>query len=156
MQMRDIGEKFMAWPIRSVSIFTSIALLLLCGCAVVEVVPKEDLNGQRLTLGASPIAHIYVDNWGWYLFKYIPVLTGNLNKPGVPRLPLLFTDNVRVDRLVEKVSQESQRRGATIISDLRTRDRSYYMVWTLFFWLQEFEVSTNASVLTEAAEQPGQ
>lgn len=141
----------MSWPILSPSQF----VLLLCGCAMVEVVPREDLNGQRLTAGASPVAHIYVDNWGWYLFKYIPLLTGNLNRPGVPRLPVLFTDNVRVDRLVERVSQESQKRGGTIISDLRTRDRSYWMYWTIFFWLQEFEVSANASLLTEAAEQPG-
>ncbi|GKS59324.1 hypothetical protein YTPLAS18_28510 [Nitrospira sp.] len=124
------------------------ALLLLStitGCATLQVVPAEKLHGQQFAEGTEPIAHIYAANWGWYLLKYIPLVTGNLDKPGVPRLPVLLTDNVRVDLLVDKVAQESQRQGGSIISDVRTRDRSLYLWWTLFVWLNEFEVSANAS-----------
>ena len=55
-----------------------IALFTLGGCATVTVVPKEQLAEQRLTEGAEPIAHIYADNWGIYLFKYVPIATGSL------------------------------------------------------------------------------
>ena len=126
-------------------LIASIALLTLGGCATLTVVPKEQLAEQRLTPGAEPIAHIYADNWGWYLFKYIPIITGSLARPGVPSWPALFSDQVRIDTLVHKVSEESQKRGGTVLSDLRTRDRSYWVPQTLIFWLNEFEVSANSS-----------
>lgn len=122
-----------------------IVLAVVSGCATVEVVKSEHLNGQQFVAGEESVAHIYAANWGWYLFKYIPIATGNLDKPGVPRLPRVFTDNVRIDLLVGKVAEESNKLEASVISDLRTRDRSFYMPWTLFFWLNEFEVSANAS-----------
>ncbi len=121
------------------------ALLILTGCATLDVISRERLNEQRLTPAAAPVAHIYAANWGWYLFKHIPIITGSLDRPGIPRWPAFFSDQVRVDRLVEMVTAESKRRGGTVITDLRTRDRSYYMAWTLIFWLNEFEVSANAS-----------
>jgi len=34
-----------------------------------------------------------------------------------------------------------------VLTDLRTRDRSYWLDWTLIFWLNEFEVSANSSKL---------
>jgi hypothetical protein len=124
---------------------TSIALLTLGGCATLTVVPKEQLAEQRLTPAAEPVAHIYAANWGWYLFKYVPIVTGSLARPGVPSWPALFSDQVRIDALVQKVSEESQKRGGTVLTDLRTRDRSYWMSSSLIFWLNEFEVSANSS-----------
>jgi len=123
----------------------SIALLALGGCATLTVVPKEQLAEQRLTPAGEPVAHIYAANWGWYLFKYIPIITGSLARPGVPAWPALFSDQVRIDALVQKVSEESQKRGGTVLTDLRTRDRSYWASSTLIFWLNEFEVSANSS-----------
>jgi hypothetical protein len=123
------------------------ALLVLSGCATLTAVPAERLAEQRLTPAAEPVAHIYAANWGWYLFKYVPIVTGSLARPGVPRWPALFSDEVRIDALVEKVSEESKKRGGTVLTDLRTRDRSYWMPQTLIFWLNEFEVSANSSRL---------
>lgn len=81
------------------------------------------------------------------------VTADRLNNPGAPRWPLLFTDNVRVNLLLDKVTAESLQHGGMIITDLRTRDRSYWMHWTLIFCLNEFEVSGNASRPSGAAEK---
>lgn len=124
---------------------TAAALIMLGGCATLTVVPAERLEGQRLTPDAEPVAHIYAANWGVYLFKYLPLVTGSLSRPGVPRWPNLFSDEVRVDLLVEKVGAESRQLGGTVLTDLRTRDRSHWLEWTLILWLNEFEVSANAS-----------
>ena len=121
------------------------ASLLAAGCATMKVVTPDQLHEQRFTETGTPIAHIYVDNWGIYLLKYIPIATGHLDKAGQVQISRLFSDTVRVDLLVEKLTQESRLRGGTVITDLRTRDRSYWMPLTLFFWLNEFEVSGNAS-----------
>jgi hypothetical protein len=123
----------------------SAAVFLLTGCATLTVVPVERLAEQRLTPAAEPVAHIYAANWGVYLFKYVPLVTGSLSRPGVPSWPALFSDEVRIDDLVQKVSEESKRRGGTVLTDLRTRDRSYWLGTLLIFWLNEFEVSANAS-----------
>jgi hypothetical protein len=128
-------------------LIASIALLTLGGCATLTVVSKEQLAEQRLTPAAEPVAHIYAANWGWYLFKYIPIIAGSLARPGVPSWPALFSDQVRIDALVQKVSEESQKRGGTVLTDLRTRDRSAWVPQTLIFWLNEFEVSANSSRL---------
>ena len=126
-------------------LIASIALLSMGGCATLTVVPKEQLAEQRLTPAAEPVAHIYAANWGWYLFKYIPLITGSLARPGTPAWPALFSDQVRIDALVQKVSEESQKRGGNVITDLRTRDRSAWVPQTLILWLNEFEVSANSS-----------
>ena len=125
------------------------------GCATVEVVPAEQLHGQKLAAASTPVAHIYADNWGIYLFKYIPLVTGNLNRSGGLRPPNLFTNTVRVDELVECVAEEARRRGGTLLTDLRVRDRSYWLPWTFFFWLNEFEVSANSSIPEQPRESPG-
>jgi hypothetical protein len=52
---------------------------------------------------------------------------------------------VQIDRLVEKVSAESKQRGGNVLTDLRTRDRSYWLNWTLILWLNEYEVSASSS-----------
>ena len=124
------------------------------GCATVEVVPAEQLRGQKLAAASTPVAHIYADNWGIYLLKYIPLVTGNLNRSGGLRPPNLFTNNVRVDVLVETVADEAERRGGSVLTDLRVRDRSYWLSWTLLFWLNEFEVSANSSIPEEPKRSP--
>ena len=60
-----------------------------------------------------------------------------------------------MDLLVDKVTEESQKLGASVVSDVRTRDRSSYEPLTLFFWLNEFEVSANASRLGLTGERQG-
>ena len=131
-----------------------VVALLTAGCATMKVVSADQLNEQRFSDTGRPVAHLYIDNWGIYLFKYIPIVTGNIDKAGQVQIFRLFTDNVRIDLLVEKLTQESRRRGGTMITDLRTRDRSYWMPLTLFFWLNEFEVSGNASRHHSEDESP--
>lgn len=125
----------------------STVFFMLSGCATLTVVPAQRLEQQRLTPAAVPVAHIYAANWGLYLFKYLPIVTGSLSRPGAPRWPAFFSDEVRADRLVQKVSEQSKQQGGTVLTDLQTRDRSYWIGWTLIFWLNEFEVSANASRL---------
>jgi len=130
-------------------------LLASQGCATIQVVPAEQLHEQALAPNTVPVAHVYAANWGVYLFKYVPLVVGSLSRPGAPRWPAFFSDEVRVDRLVEKVSEESQSRGGTIITHLRTRDRSAWMPATLVLWLNEFEVSANASRPTGPGDSSG-
>lgn len=135
-------------------IWSPLAIVLACellaasGCASVHIVPPSKLHEQQLAPGAKPIAHVYVDCWGIYLFQMVPLITGNIDGSGLGLPFHLFTDSVRVDAVVERASGEAQRRGGTLLTDLQTRDRSYWIAWTLLFWLKEFEASANVSVQT--------
>ncbi len=117
----------------------------LCSCATMTVVKVEHLNDQELAVDSTPVAHIYVANWGYYLFKYIPIVTGNLDYPESSDRTLWFKDNVRVDALVDKVTEKSKELGATVVTDLRSSDKSGWLWYTLIIWLNEVEVSANAS-----------
>jgi hypothetical protein len=140
--------------LKSSSCCAMFALGLTVGCATVDVVGPEHLHGHQFASGAKPVAHIYADNWGWYLFKYIPIVTGNLDNPGRPQWPRFFTDNVKVNLLVDKVTEEGQKLGASVVTDLRVRDRSSYQPLTLIFWLNEYEVSANLSRLHSERDLP--
>ncbi|MCI1278993.1 MAG: hypothetical protein LKG23_08425 [Nitrospira sp.] len=135
-------------------IWSPLVMVLACGflagpgCASVHIVPPSKLHEQQLAPGAKPIAHVYVDCWGIYLFQMVPLITGNIDGSGLGLPFHLFTDSVRVDAVVERASGEAQRQGGTLLTDLQTRDRSYWIAWTLLFWLKEFEVSANVSVET--------
>ena len=131
---------------RAVMLTAIVALAAeVCSCATLEVVPPKQLHGQQLAPNTQPVGHIYADNWGWYLFKYIPLVTGSLDRPGSVAWPAFFSNQVTLQGLVDKVSQESARRGGTVVTDLRTRDRSAWVPETFILWLNEYEASANAS-----------
>lgn len=115
----------------------------LAGCASVQVAGPETLHGQRFADNVVPVAHIYADNWGYYLFKYIPLITGDPKRPGYGKK--LFTNNVTVPVLADTVARKGRELGGTIITDIRSRDRSYWIAYLPIFWLNEFEVSANVS-----------
>ena len=123
----------------------AVSLLTNAACATIDVVPADRLHGQQLVNGSEPIAHIRASNWGWYLFKFIPIWTGNLDNPTYPQLCRWFTDNVTVEAVVGKVTEKGRDLGGNVTTDLQTIDKSEWHATTLFFWLNEIEVSANVS-----------
>ena len=123
-----------------------LALALVApSCASLDVVPADRLHGQTLVNGATPIAHVRASNWGWYLFKFIPIWTGDLDRAKYPQLCDWFHDNVTVDDVTGKVTETAEKLGGNLTTDLQTIDKSSYQAWTIFFWLNEIEVSGNVS-----------
>jgi hypothetical protein len=121
------------------------ASLSSAGCATLDVVPAKQMHMQTLAPGTTPIAHVRAANWGWYLFKFIPIFTGDLESPGYPQMCRIFRDNVTVGDVVGKVSDTCDGLGATEVTDLQTSDKSEWQGWTLIFWINEIEASANAS-----------
>jgi len=135
-----------------------IACTLLAGCATVDVVPAESLNGEAFVPGEHPIAHVRVANWGWYLFKFIPLATGDLQNPGHPRFPRFFTDNVSTADVVRATTAKAAELGGTITGDIRSTDKSAWHPWSLVLWLNEYEASANVSIpetARDAGRRPG-
>ena len=133
-----------------------VLFLSLAGCAAVTVVGAEKLNDQQLTPDAEPIAHIRTDNWGYYLFRYIPIVSGNLKRPTAIQWPVFFRNVVTEEKVVEALTRKSEELGADVTTDLRSRDRSEWIPYSLIFWLMEFEASGNASRLNPQPEAAGE
>ncbi len=124
------------------SFYSSLARAAsLCGCVTIEVIPPEHLSDQQLTGETVPVAHIRADNWGWYLFKQIPLVTGNVEHKWFPSF---FSHTVRLEPLVEEVTRRSRELGATI-TELHSTDKSSWKVITFILWIRELEISANAS-----------
>ena len=128
--------------VKRASFHSSLALAAsLCGCVTIEVIAPERLSDQQLTRETVPVAHIRAENWGWYLLKYVPLITGNVEHK---RFPSFFSHTVRLEPLVEEVTRRSRELGATI-TDLHSTDKSSWRAITLILWIRELEVSANAS-----------
>ncbi len=118
-----------------------LAAALLCGCVTIEVVPEHRLTGQQFGTDTVAVAHVRADNWGWYLFKVIPLIAGNVEHPSYPSL---FSHTVKLETLVEEVTRRGKELGATI-TELESTDKSAWKPLTLILWIREVEVSANLS-----------
>ena len=117
------------------------------GCASIDVVMADRMHDQRFTGNGRPIAHIRATNWGWYFLKFVPIWTGNIGNPEYPQFCYWFTDNVSVEDVVRMVTAKAKELGGTRVIDLTTTDKSDWQPETIFFWLNEIEVS--ASVVAD-------
>jgi hypothetical protein len=118
-----------------------LAAVLLCGCVTIEVVPEQRLSGQQFATDTVAVAHVRADNWGWYLFKYVPLITGDVRHPSYPSL---FSHTVKLDALAEEVTRQGAELGATI-TDLDSTDKSAWRPLTFVLWIREVEVTANLS-----------
>ena len=123
---------------KKIALFLSVAAvsLLFAGCASVEAVQNPNLNGQRVSLSGTPVAHLNAQNWGIYLFT-IPLLTGSTTSPG--NIAVL-EDTVNVESMIPMVTAKSNELKASRTLDLA----SQYSVGGFIFYTRSINVSANA------------
>lgn len=123
---------------KKIALFLSVAAvgLLFAGCASVEAVQNPNLNGQRVSLSGTPVAHLNAQNWGIYLFS-IPLLTGSTTSPG--NIAVL-EDTVNVESMIPVITAKSRELKATKTLDLA----SQYSVGGFIFYTRSINVSANA------------
>jgi hypothetical protein len=127
-----------------VLVMVQIMSFLIMGCATMEVVPSKDLHGQPFIEGKTSVAHIQAANYGIYLFKYIPLITGNLKHPDLGFS--LFSNNVDLNMLVDRVMKKSKDLEGTLVTDLQSTNKSSWIFYLPIFWLNEIEVTANVSI----------
>jgi len=122
-----------------VSVGLAAAMAVVCGCSSVNLATQ--LHGQKLTASDEPIAHINGSCSGLYFLPIVPLFTGSTGHPG---LPAFFSDDVTPKSVVDMVTAESKKQGATKTMDLESRTSSVWLFPTVFFWYKSVEVSGNA------------
>ena len=123
---------------KKIALFLSVVAvgLLFAGCASVEVVQNPNLNGQRVSLSGTPVAHLNAQNWGIYLFS-IPLFTGSTTSPG--NIAVL-EDTVNVESMVPVITAKSRELKASRTLDLA----SQYSVGGFIFYTRSINLSANA------------
>lgn len=113
------------------------AAVLFSACASVEVVKDKNLSGQKIANKGTTLAHVDVQNYGFYLFS-IPLLTGSVDKPG--KSIDLFTDTVTVDALLPVLTKETKKLGANKVLNLA----SQYSETGFIIYTRSLNISGNA------------
>ena len=123
---------------KKIALFLSVAAvaLLFAGCASVEAVQNPNLNGQRVSLSGTPVAHLNAQNWGIYPFS-LPLFAGSTESPGSIAV---LEDTVNVESMIPMVTAKSRELKASRTLDLA----SQYSVGGFIFYTRSINVSANA------------
>lgn len=125
-----------------------LAIFSTTGCSSLTVV--RDLNDQRFTEDAQPVAHVNARVGGVYLLYFLPLVTGHADKPNGIRF---FHHETDVDRVVHMVTHASKELGATRLTDLYSWSDSVWAPLSLVFWYRWTSVSANASTISVGPAQ---
>ncbi len=116
------------------------AAALLCGCATTEVATVE--NGAVID-GEKPVAVVRAENYGYYLFSFVPLFAGNPDRQNENTLSL-FSDTVTVENNQKMIAKEAEKIGADTITSVNNK-----VAWTGSFslWIIWREVLTSNATL---------
>jgi hypothetical protein len=103
----------------------------LSGCATVKTARNfEDL---RVDGGAKPVATVAIENYGYYLLGFIPLIAGEPRYPNAP-LCTLFNDTVTPQNNMMMLTKTAQKVGGKRVSHVRVYENwtgsfSFWVVW---------------------------
>ena len=107
------------------------SVICLSGCATVKT--ARNFEGLRVDGGAQPIATVAIENYGYYLFGFIPLIAGEPRYPNAP-LCAIFSDTVTSQNNMLMLSKTAQKTGAKKVSHVRVYENwtgsfSFWIVW---------------------------
>jgi len=115
----------------------------LSGCATVKL--AQNFEGLRVDEGAKPLVTVAIENYGYYLFSYIPLIAGEPRYPNAP-VCSLFRDTVTSQNNMMVLSKVAQKVGGKRVAHVRT-----YEDWTgsFSFWIVWKKELFTGAVITE-------
>lgn len=130
---------------------TLALLLLLCAAGCASVKMTRAFNGVKVDGGYTPLATVSVENTGWFLFNFIPLASGNPERPNETDW-LFFRNTVSLDNNMKMLDATMRQQGATCFEHLTShlKDDFYY-----FFILYRCTCQTSAVIL-RAEDNPVQ
>lgn len=93
----------------------AIVASMLSGCYSIQTASSSDLSNCRLAAeDGVPVAHMFVQNKGWFLFDRIPLVCGNANTDSW--FPwTFFKDEVCMEYVQKSIVRRAEARGERII-----------------------------------------
>ena len=121
-----------------------VGVLLLAGCTTVRY--STTFHDVKVEDGETPLEIVEIENSGWELFKFIPLASGNPEKPN--RLSCRwFSNTVTLQNNLNLLEQEMKNRVATRFTNLTSRNSEESF---LFILLTRNAYHTSAVLLKDA------
>ena len=124
-----------------------ISVLLLAGCTTVRY--STTFHDVKVEDGETPLEIVEIENSGWVLFKFIPLASGNPEKPNRTSCRW-FSNTVTLQNNLNLLDQEMQSRVATRFTNLTSRN----MEETFLFILLSRKAYHTLAVLLKDANTP--
>ena len=126
--------------------FIGTGLLLSTGCATIR--SSTVFHGVKVEDGEAPLETVEIENSGWKLFKFIPIASGNVQKPNESSCRW-FTDTVTLQNNLNLLEREMKTKGATRFTNLTSRNSEETF---LFILLTRNAFHTSAVLLKESGQ----
>jgi len=98
------------------NVFAALLLAVAAaGCTTIQYTTA--FNGVNVDDGCSPIAAIEIENSGWFLLGFIPIASGNPDKPGSCSCKL-FQNTVRLENNLKVLERKIREVGAGSAANL--------------------------------------
>ncbi len=105
-----------------------VGILLLAGCTTVRY--STTFHDVKVEDGETPLEIVEIENSGWELFKFIPLASGNPEKPN--RLSCRwFSNTVTLQNNLNLLEQEMKTRVATRFTNLTSRNSEESFLFVL-------------------------
>ncbi len=111
------------------NILLLLTIAIFAGCATVET--ADNFQGTSVNGRDKPLATVAIENYGYYLFGFWPLIAGDPEQPNVNTCRY-FTDTVTVDSNAKMFKATAEALNARAAEDVRTD-----ITWTGSFsmWL---------------------
>lgn len=122
---------------------------LSSGCASIQT--SRALVGVRVDDGRVPVATVAAENYGYYLFGFIPLITGNPDSPEAYDC-YWFSDTVTLRNNMQMITEAAHRERGTGLANIKTISRfdGAFSLWILCRKL----IFTSAVVTRDAPDGP--
>lgn len=118
----------------------AIISIMFSGCAVVKT--GKNYNKQEIALNnPTPIATIYGNNYGYYLFSFFPIVTGN---PKNSNEWIWFSDKANVGTVTDMVTKKASELGATKTINMESRVDFTGRMFLWIIYYKNVQVSASA------------
>ena len=102
----------------------ALCALLMAGCYSIDVASTASLEKSALSPeDGRPVEHVVVANYGWYLFKFIPIVCGNAT-PGASFPWRFFSSHVKSELLHDRLMSHAAAHNADVKDLVFTRDEN--------------------------------
>ncbi len=104
-----------------------IAVALAAGCTTVQYTTVY--NGVKVDNGRTPLATVEIENSGWLLLGFIPLASGNPDKPGKCSCKL-FQNTVKLENNFKVLERTVRESGADSVANLTSHwtDESAFVI----------------------------
>ncbi len=118
-------------------------ILATAGCNTSTMTSTPAVEGQTSLSGAKAVANLEADNWGLFLFYWIPIWSGNPSRPN-RRDYVMFGNRVQEKYMDAMLRSRAKKLKADAVEDVTIQEDStgFFGLW--IFWRRSMKAMGTA------------